>query len=150
ARKYFEKAFDENIANAGFFLGYLHLKANLPEKALQILQKAERLGCNLPDVHSALAQTYFLLNDKENFEKYKSKFLNERDFPFFKFIEVEPQLKDSIFKEVSDVPVETELSQNIDTTKQTLDTIKATKPTVIKEKIVENRNEKFSIVEKLF
>lgn len=150
ARNYFEKAFEKEIANAGFFLGFLHLKANLPEKALQILGKAEKLGCNIPDNFAALAQTYYLLNDKKNFEQYKAKFLSAQKDVNFKFIEINPELKDSIFKEVTDILETSEIVEKSDTISKKVDTAAPVKPTVIQETPIEPQQEKFSVVEKIF
>ncbi|MCX7908344.1 MAG: hypothetical protein N2560_02360 [Ignavibacteria bacterium] len=148
ARKYFELAFQEPIANAGFFLGYLYLKANLPDQAKQILSKAENLGCNIPDIFSALAQCYYLLNDRNNYEKYKSKFLSEQKVANFKFIEIHPELKDSIFKEFPSLFVEQKKEFSQDSIK-TLDTIKISEPTIRNEKSSRETQEKYSFIEKI-
>jgi hypothetical protein len=148
ARKFFELAFSENIANAGFYLGYLYLKANLPDKASQILLKAENLGCNIPDIYSAIAQSYYLLNDKPNFEKYKSKFLQNSNIANFKFINIIPELKDSIFKEVPEIFDENNPKASADTNR-TLDTAKKVQPIIISETKSEPNQGKYSLIEKV-
>ncbi|ROL56439.1 hypothetical protein D9V84_08400 [Bacteroidetes/Chlorobi group bacterium Naka2016] len=148
ARNYFKKSFDESIANAGYFLGYLYLKANMPQLALETLEKAEKLGCNIPDIYAALAQTYYLFNDKKNYEKYKNQFYAVQKDVSFKFIEIIPELKDSILKEYSNIFEITE-EKVPDTTSPKVDAAKKVTPIVIKETPTENKTERFSIVEKV-
>lgn len=148
ARKYFELAFNDNIANAGFFLGYLYLKANFPEKANQILTKAENLGCNIPDIFAALAQTNYLLDDKINYERYKAKFLSEQRNTNFKFIEIAPQLKDSIFKELTET-FEERVAESPAETNKKIDTPQISKPIIISENKSQEDAERYSILEKI-
>ncbi len=149
ARNYFKFAFEENLANAGYFLGYLYLKSNLPENAKEIFLKAENLGCNIPDIFAALAQTYYLLNDKLSYEKYKSKYLAEQKLTSFNFIEIKPELKDSILKEPLEIFLTEKRQVEVDST-QVKDTSQTTKPIIIKEVPNENYKEKYSILEKIF
>ncbi|MFN3781901.1 MAG: hypothetical protein ACK4SO_06975, partial [Candidatus Kapaibacteriota bacterium] len=148
ARNYFEKSFKNNFANAGFFLGYLYLKSNLPEDAATILHKAINLGCNIPDVYAALAQTYYLLGKKSEYQKFRSQFLSNQDISNFYFIQIEPELKDSIFKNVQDIFAEDEekIDKTIDVSQ---DTTKTTEPIVINQTNANRQTNNYLIIQKI-
>ncbi|MCX7880129.1 MAG: hypothetical protein N2517_05665 [Ignavibacteria bacterium] len=101
ARKYFELAFNEKIANAGYFLGYLFLKSNMLKEAETTLRKAETLGANIIDLFPALHQTYSLLGDEEQSQRYRTKFFERYTGISFSLIETNSELVDSIFKDVN-------------------------------------------------
>lgn len=101
ARAYFEKAFKDKIANAGFFLGMLYIRANLIEDAIRILTEAEKLNCNIPDISILLSQAYSLIGDKAKSIEYQKRYYEATYSNRIKFIEIEPKLRDSIFKDLS-------------------------------------------------
>ncbi len=148
ARNYFEKSFKNNIANAGYFLGYLYLKSNLPEDATNILLKAMNLGCNIPDVYAALAQSYYLLEKKSEYQKFRSQFLSTQDVSNFYFIQIEPELKDSIFKNVQDIFAEAE-EKNDKAKEAVQDTTKPSEPIVINQTNAESSSNNYSIIQKI-
>lgn len=102
ARAYFEKAFNENIANAGYFLGVLFLKANKIQKAREILSKAQTLGTDIADNFAALAQVYHIMGDNNKFQEFRKKFINNTFSLSYSPIGIDTTLGDSIFKEVND------------------------------------------------
>ena len=148
ARKYFESAFNGNIANAGFFLGYLYLKANEIEKAKEVLEKAETLGCNIPDLFFALAQIFDIMKDKSKADAYRTKYYKNQGTAKYNPIEIDTALKDSIFKEFTEL---LPLERNEQTTEKKLspDTSNQQKPIVISEQEVTPKQERFSIFEKV-
>ncbi len=147
ARKYFERAFGEDNANSGYFLGLLYLKANEVEKAKRILQKAESLGCNIPDLFSALAQVFDMKNEKELAEDYRKKFYTHQPYAKYHPIPVAPEIRDSIFKEVSELITEEKNTSQINenTSKDTT----APKPVIISEKEIQPKQVGLSIFERI-
>lgn len=147
ARKYFERAFSNTHANSGYFLGLLYLKANEIERAKTILQQAESLGCNIPDLFSALAQVYDFENEKKIAEDYRSKFFLQQRFVKYHPIPVTTELRDSIFKEVSDLFPEEKNSATIsdNTSKDTT----TPKPMIISEKEIQPKKVGLSVFERI-
>ncbi|MGQ9819569.1 MAG: tetratricopeptide repeat protein, partial [Candidatus Kapaibacteriales bacterium] len=102
ARKHFEKAFKDKLGNAGFFLGMLFLRGNLIESAIQTLLEAEKLNCNIPDIYILLAQAYMFVNENVKSNEYRKKYFELSHQTNINYLEIEPSLKDSIFKEISE------------------------------------------------
>ncbi len=102
ARLYFEKAFSENIANAGYYLGMIYLKANEVQKAKEIFLKAQTLGTDIVDNYAALAQVCQALGDSNKFQEYRKKFISNTVSLSYNPIEIDSTLRDSIFKSVND------------------------------------------------
>ncbi len=107
ARHYFEKAYEQNLGNSGFFLGFLYLKAGNFRKAEEVLRKANLLGCNIADLNAALAQAYDYLGDKNLSAKFRNLFLQNTYGISYAPIETDSSLVDSIFKQIeSDLVIE--------------------------------------------
>lgn len=102
ARLYFEKAFSENIANAGYYLGVIYLKANEVQKAKEIFLKAQTLGTDVVDNYAALAQVCQILGDSNKFQEYRKKFISNTVALSYNPIEIDSTLHDSIFQNVND------------------------------------------------
>lgn len=102
ARLYFEKAFSENIANAGYYLGVIYLKANEIQKAKEIFLKAQTLGTDIVDNYAALAQVCQILGDSNKFQEYRKKFISNTVSLSYNPIEIDSTLRDSVFKSVND------------------------------------------------
>lgn len=148
ARNYFEKSFKQNVANAGYFLGYLYLKANLPEDAKNVLLEALSLGCNIPDVYAGIAQAYYLLENKSEYQKFRAQFLSLQDINNFHFIQIEPELKDSILKNVQDIFSEDE-EKNEQAKEISKDSTKSTEPTVINQIKAETTSDDQLLIQKI-
>lgn len=114
ARLYLEKAFSENIANAGYYLGVIYLKANEIQKAREVLSKAQTLGTDIVDNYAALTQVYQILGDNSKFQEFRRKFVSNTVSLSYNAIEIDSTLRDSIFKSVNDFLPLIE-NQNIDT-----------------------------------
>ncbi len=67
---------DENHFEANYYLGYFSLESNQPEKALKRFEKCLSLQPKNPDVLMGLADTYNLLNQKNQAIKYYQEALN--------------------------------------------------------------------------
>lgn len=121
ARKYFESAFKDKIANAGFFLGMLFLRANLIDEAIQTLLEAEKLNCNIPDHYILLAQAFQLRNENIKSYEYRKKYFESTHFTNIHYLPVEPFLKDSIFKDINEelILAEESTTKKIDTARDT-------------------------------
>lgn len=102
ARLYFEKAFSENIANSGYYLGVIYLKANEIQKAKEIFLKAQILGTDIVDNYAALAQVCQILGDSNKFQEYRRKFIGNTVSLSYNPIEIDSTLRDSVFKRVND------------------------------------------------
>lgn len=101
AYNYFKNAFKEQIANAGFFLGMLYLRANQIDDALRTLTEAEKLNCNIPDINILLAQTYLIRGDTNRANEYRKRYFDLSNSTKIQFLKTNSNLKDSIFKKVS-------------------------------------------------
>jgi len=148
ARKYFESAFNGNIANAGFFLGYLYLKANEIEKAKEVFEKAEILGCNIPDLFFALAQIFDILKDQTKADAYRTKYFKHQGIAKYKPIEIDSALKDSIFKEVTELLPLEKGEQALEITSRQ-DTFNKQQPIIISEQEISSKQDRFTIFEKV-
>lgn len=148
AHKYFKNAFKEKISNAGFFLGMLFLRADLIDEAIQTLLEAEKLNCNIPDLYILLAQAFQLRNENIKSNEYRKKYFELTHLTNIHYLLIEPSLKDSILKDITEDLIINEEStkKNIDTAK---DTTKITTQYNKIDSILSSNSKETQVIEKI-